>query len=82
MTITETKMDGRRLRRAGNRERIYEAAMLLLEDSSFDAVSIDDVFPFVLPGTVTSYKFNTGLLVQPAINNIKTTISILFIVFL
>lgn len=59
--------DGRRLRRADSRLRIYDAAMLLLETHGFDDLSIDDICREAGVGRATFfriYKTKAALLLE------------------
>lgn len=59
--------DGRRLRRLDSRDRLYEAALSLLETCSFDDLSIDDICKEAGVGRATFfrvYKTKAGLLLE------------------
>ena len=67
MTQVVKTQDGRNLRRADNRERIYEAAMRLLEARSFVDLSVEDICAEADVGRATFFRIfgaKTGLIVE------------------
>lgn len=67
MSTTSKPKDGRHLRRADSRQRIYEAALALLDTRSFDDLSIDDICKEAGVGRATYfriYKTKPGLLLE------------------
>lgn len=67
MSTTSKSKDGRHLRRADNRQRIYEAALALLDTRSFNDLSIDDICKEAGVGRATYfriYKTKPGLLLE------------------
>ena len=65
MTADVAAPDGRSLRRQRNAERIFDAAMMLLERCSYDALSIEDICKAAGVGRATffrAFETKSGLL--------------------
>ena len=69
MNVTDDSdiQDGRRLRRANSRERLYDAAMALLETQDFDDLSVDEICRQAGAGRATFFRIyggKTGLILE------------------